>query len=259
MKSTRKHELQTNELADALGHFIEKAKPHAPTIGLAALAVIVLVVALVILPAIRGSTADRAAAAFSLAQGVGDAQAVRKFVEAYPDSPQAPTARLLLAERLVAEAVSGTGEAKGTDAKPAELLKEAKEMYGQVATSSEALKPLAEVGLALLTVHEGDIAKGRAALQEVITKWPNSTAAEKARAHVEALAGYVPTPFSDEPLEEPKPPAEGEGATKAEPDKTSPAQPDAKPADPKPAEEPKAAPAAEPKAKPADAAAKPVG
>ena len=28
MKSTRKHELQTNELADALGHFIEKANYH---------------------------------------------------------------------------------------------------------------------------------------------------------------------------------------------------------------------------------------
>ncbi len=251
MKSTRKHELQTNELADALGHFIEKVKPHAQIIGLAALAVIVLLVVLVILPAMRGSTADRTAAAFNLAQGVGDAQAVRKFIEAYPDSPQTPTARLLLAERLMADAVCGTGEAQGADAKPAELLKEAREMYGQVAASSEVLKPLAEVGLALMVVQEGDIAKGRAALQEVITKWPNSTAAEKARAHVQALAGYVPTPFSDEPLEEPKPPAEGEGAKKAEPDKAAPAQPDAKPADAKPVEEPKA--------KPADAPAKPVG
>jgi len=251
MKSQRKHELQTNELADALGRFIERAKPHLQTIALAAAALIVVVVVLVVLPAIRGSTTDRAAAAFNMAQGTGDAQAVRKFLETYGDAPQAPTARLLLADRLVADVVSGMGAAKGGDAAAVSaLLDEAKRLYEQVAASPgpAPLKPFAEVGLALVTVQQGDLDKGKAALQEVVTKWPQSLAAAKARAHVEALASYKPVTFSADPLETPKPAADEKAADPAE----------AAPA-PAPETKPEAAPAEEPNAKPAEAEAKPVG
>ena len=261
MKSQRKHELQTNELADALGRFIERAKPHLQTIALAAAALIVVVVVLVVLPAIRGSTTDRAAAAFNMAQGIGDVQAIRKFLETYGDAPQAPTARLLLADRLVAEVVSGMGAAKGAEpAAVAGLLDEAKRLYEQVAASSgpALLQPFAEVGLALVIVQQGDLDKGRAALQEVITKWPHSLAAAKARAHVEALANYTPVAFSAEPLEGPKPAAGDKAA--ASPDAATGEAPAAAPA---PETKPDAAPAAEPKAKPAetgkDTEAKPVG
>ena len=41
MKSTRKHELQTNALADSLGRALEAAKPHANVIGYAALGLVV--------------------------------------------------------------------------------------------------------------------------------------------------------------------------------------------------------------------------
>ncbi|MBE3069351.1 MAG: hypothetical protein IMZ66_03855 [Planctomycetes bacterium] len=262
MKSQRKHELQTNELADALGRFIKRVKPHLQTIALAAAALIVVVVVLVVLPAIRGSTTDRAAAAFNMAQGIGDVQAVRKFLETYGDAPQAPTARLLLADRLVADVVSGMGAAKGAEpAAVAGMLDEAKRLYEQVAASSGlALKPFADVGLALVIVQQGDLDKGRAALQEVVTNWPQSLAAAKARAHVEALASYKPVAFSAEPLEAPPPAAGDEEAAPADATTgevpTGPAE--AAPA-PAPETKPDAAPAEEPKAKPAEAEAKPVG
>jgi len=209
MKSTRKHELQTNELADALGRAITWAKPHAQTIGLVAAAVIVVVFALVILPALRGSAGDVAAATFALAQNSRQTRPLRDFLEDYPDAPQVPTATLLLADRLLQESVS---KASPTG----DPLAEARRRYAEVEASSELLRPLAKVGLALVTVQEGDLKKGQERLQEVVSKWPQSIAAEKARSHIEALAGYKPLVFSNEPLEEPKEPEAGESG-KAEP------------------------------------------
>ncbi|HUU93887.1 MAG TPA: hypothetical protein VM238_22060 [Phycisphaerae bacterium] len=206
MKSTHKHELQTNELADALGRAITWAKPHAQTIALVAAAVIVVVFALVVMPALRGSAGEVAAAAFALAQNSGQTQPLHDFLDDYPKAPQAPTARLLLADRLLRETVSSSNPTGNP-------LTEARKQYAEVEKSSELLRPLAKVGLALVTIQEGDLKKGREALQEVVSKWPQSIAAEKARSHIEALAGYMPLVFSNEPLEEPKAPAEAETET----------------------------------------------
>ncbi len=203
MKSSHKHELQTNELADALGRAIIWAKPHGGTIAMVAAGVIVVVFVLVVLPVLRGGAGHGASAEFAVARNAGDAQTLRDFLDDYPNAPQAPTARLLLADRLLREAVSKT--------KPdGDLLVEARKRYAEVDASSELLRPLAKVGLALVTVQEGDLDKGRAGLQEVVSTWPQSVGAEKARSHIEALAGYKPLVFSNEPLEEPKTPDEGE-------------------------------------------------
>jgi len=226
MKSRHKHELQTNELADALGRLITWAKPHAQSIALVAAVVIVAVFVLVILPALRGSAEEVAAAAFAMAQNSGQTQPLRNFLEDYPDAPQAPTARLLLADRLLREAV--------TSPKPeGDPLAEAGTLYAEVAASSELLRPLAKVGLALVTVQQGDLKQGRAALQQVVSQWPQSIAAEKARSHIEALAGYEPLVFSNEPLEEPEEPGKGEPekaeTEKAEHEQGARAKPEPKP------------------------------
>ncbi len=227
MKSIHKHELQTNELADAIGRAIVWAKPHAQTIVLVAAVVIVGVFVFVILPAIRGSAGEMASVAFTLAQNAGDTESLEDFLEDYPEALQAPTARLLLADRLLRQAV---GNPKPTG----DPLAEARILYAEIAESSEHLRPLAKAGLALVTVQEGDLKKGREGLQEVVSKWPQSIAAEKARAHIEALAGYEPLVFSNEPLEEPTEPEKGEtekagpkeGEGKKEPaaEKTGPAK-----------------------------------
>lgn len=44
MKTERRHELQTNELADSLGRFIEQSKPHWPSIAGGIILVIVVIV-----------------------------------------------------------------------------------------------------------------------------------------------------------------------------------------------------------------------
>jgi predicted negative regulator of RcsB-dependent stress response len=237
MKSTRKHELQTNELADALWHYYEQIKPHGQLIGYVALGVIVLVLILVVLPTFRSSQGSAAEAAFVEAMGSHQPDPLRNFLKQYPTAEQAATAKLLLADRLLSEAVRAT-PSPGEDlkAKAAKLIDEAKELYGQVAQSSKAFEPLARTGLAMVTIQEGNLDAGRKALEEVVAKWPQSIGAEKAKANLEALAGYKPEPFSNEPLEEPKPSA-APGETKApEASKAETKPAEVKPAETKPAE-----------------------
>ena len=232
MKSARKHELQTNELADAMGHFVERIKPHARFIGYGVAAVLVAVIVLVTLPALRGGS-DPAGSEFNQALLTPDVQRLRDFVKDYPSAVQTPAARLLLAQRLMDQALrTGGGAAPDAKAKAAALVDEAKGLFEQVA-QTPSLEALARVGLALVAAQQGDVGKARTALEEVPAKWPQSIAADAAKGHLTLLAAYKPVAFSNEPLEEPKKPE----AAKA---------PEAAPA--APAKAPETAPAAAPKA-----------
>ena len=249
MKSTRKHELQTNELADALGRMIEQVKPHGRIIAYGASAAVVLIIALVVIPWMRaGDVGSQAALEFATAMS-GDAPALRIFLRNHADAPQAPTVQLLLAGKILVEVASGVAADPEAKTSPAALLSEARELYTQVAQASPALEPMARVGLALVTVQEGDVARGADDLKAVIARWPESLAAEKAKGHVENLAAYKPITFSNEPLEEPKKPeAPPAGAKPAEapkmPSAETPKAPEAKPAEaPKTAPVPPPAPA----------------
>jgi hypothetical protein len=244
MKSKHKHELRTNELADALSRIVEWGKPHSRMISYGAVAVLALLIVLVIWPAIRGSSADRnpAGEAFAEALASGQVQPVRDFLTDYPKADQTPTARLALADRLLAEVVRGvqTNPNEDPKAKAARFLAEARDLYTQIAQAPGDGQAMARTGLALVMIQEGDLDGGRKALDEVTSKWAGSLGAQKAKANLEALAGYKPVEFSDEPLDEPKPPE----AKLAEPQ-----APEAKPAaeTPKPATPPKDKPAVEPK------------
>jgi len=232
MKSKHKHELQTNELAAHLASLIEWGRPHARLLSYGGAAVLVLIIALIVMPAIRGGAEGRnpAAEAFSEALAAGQVQPIRDFLADYPKSDQTPAAKLILADRLLAEVVRGVQTNPGEDAKAkaAKLLAEAKELYTQIAQTPSERESLARTGLALVTIQEGDLDKGLVALKEVTDKWPGSLGAQRAKANMEALAGYKPIEFSTEPLEEPKPPEA----------KTPETQPPA-PETPKPAIQPK--------------------
>jgi hypothetical protein len=243
MKSKHKHELQTNELAAHLARIIEWGRPHARLLSYGAAGVLVLIIALIVLPAIKGGAAGHnpAVEAFSEALASGQVQPVRDFLVDHPTGEQAAVAKLILAERLLAEAVHGAQATPGEDAKAkaAKLLAEAKDLYTQIAQSSPARESLARTGLALVMIQEGDLDKGLAALKEIADKWAGSLGAQKAKANIEALAGYKPVEFSDEPLEEPKPPEAKPAETPA---------PGAKPAEtPQPVPAAKDKPAAGPK------------
>lgn len=239
MKSQRRHELRTNELADSLGHLFERVKGNQRPLAYAGVLVLALVVVLVVYPRVHGKREAGVAAQFSTALYAGDVQSMRDFLTDHPAAPQAPLARLALADRLLDEAVRGVTVAQGEDAKAkaARYLAEAKEFYAGVAKDFPEHEGLARVGLALVAVQEGDLAQGTAMLDGIGRTWPDSPAAAKARIHLQALAGYKPVPFSSEPLEAPTLPAtpEGPGAAGPESPKTeTPETEKPEPSEPKP-------------------------
>jgi hypothetical protein len=259
MKSQRRHDLQTNELADAIGRLVERIRPHAQTVAIAAAAVVVVIVVLVSLPIMQSRAAAEAAFAFNAAVRSGGPEALRTFLETHPEVEQAATARLLLADRLLAEVA--TGEVGDDDA--SSTLEEAEALYAQVAKASKDLEPMAKAGQALVTLQRGDLDAGRKALEDVAEAYPQSVAAAKAKLHLDALAGYEPVAFSEEPLQTPPPPEEapeGAGETGDTPDE-APAPPPETPAEEAeeaPAEKAEGTPSEAPAEK-ADEQAKPAG
>ena len=222
MKSKRKHDLQTNELADWIGRVILRLKPHARILGWGSLVVLLAVFVFFVLPKIEGGYGAEtvSAAVFNRAQRSFEAEPLREFLRTYPDSPQAPTARLMLADRVLRESAAGGagGESADPQAKREKRLAEARDLYTKVAETDDARRPMARVGLALVLLEEGRLDEGRTALEDVRREWPQSVAAAKAKAHLESLAGYEPTAFSDEPLEKPEKPKEpDEGGGEAKP------------------------------------------
>jgi len=244
MKSQRRHDLQTNELADALGRLGQRLRPHARTVVVIAGLAVILVVVLIWLPLMQRRAAAEAAYAFDAAVRSGGAEALRSFLAGYPEAEQKVAARLLLADRLLQDVANGRVEADEADA----TLDEAKTFYTQVAEASDALKPMARTGLALVMLQRGDLEAGRKALEQVAEDWPQSVAAARAEVHLEALAGYEPVAFSDEPLEKPPAP-EGPPASAEE----------AAPAIPTPEAAAPAAPGAPPSEEEAEGKSKPVG
>jgi hypothetical protein len=246
MKSKHKHELQTNVLADTLGQLYVKAQPHATSIGYVALGglIVVLAVILLVLPALTGGSKGSVASdAFAKARAASTPEAMKAFLAEFATAPESPAARLLLADRLLNEAVRA---ASPTSA--AASLAEARKEYEQVLPISASLAPLAKVGLAMVTIQEGDMEKGRAALQEIVKANPQSVAAAKAQANLAMLADYKVVQFSAEPPDES--PAMGANPFSVRPVEAPKATPTAE-------EAPKATPTAEeaPKATPTAAEA----
>lgn len=238
MKSRRRHELQTNELADALGRAIAWAKPRGRQIEIVLACILVVVLVMVLVPgpwkgAGRGETA---AWAFAQATRPGTSpEAVRSFLEEHPDAPQAPAAKIALAHRLVADVVDGSepDEAPPTEVQVEVDLAEAEAMCEQVRDASEPYRPMAEFLLGLIAIQRGDLDEGREALRRVAQVWPDSVAAAGARAHLEELATYEPEPFSTEllPTAEEAPEAPGPEAADQPEEVHEAAPPEAEPED----------------------------
>ena len=215
MKSTRRHELETNVLADSLGRWITRAKPHGRLIGWVAALVVLLVVVFLVVPAFRGgpSGEEVIAASFAAAMATQTDEALRGFLQDFPDARQVPAARIALADRLFGEAVRRT-DADGRPIPSGEAdarLAEARQLYREVAEKRGRNEPLARMKLGLVLVQEGGLEKGRAALEEVAKTWPDTAAAVVAGLHLDGLKGYRPVTFSAEPLESDEP-DEAEGA-----------------------------------------------
>lgn len=223
MKTTRRHELQTNQLADSLAHWIEAIKPYSR----AALALVVALVVLIVTWSYLSAQSTRRNAEgwneYFDAMAVRDPRdALSEISSRYAGTPVSEWARLALADiqlddgtnRLFIEKKNGRDELVGAAEKYQAILVEARE---------KMLLERATFGLA--RAHEAlakpdSLEKARKEYRSIAEKWPNSVYAPIATKRADDLDRQATKGFYDwlAAYEPPRPLAKEPGTPGVRPD-----------------------------------------
>lgn len=189
MKSERRHELQTNMLADWLGAKIEQIKPYQNAILGGVLLVVVAITGLTIWhkQSVANSEAAWAAIRPSAVNSLdGLAMHYEKVAAEYPNTPAAQWATVLGADQYL---MNGSVKLFENKAAAAEDLEKAFKAYKSVV--DEPLTPLigerAAFGLARTLECQGNLTDAVKIYQEVAKRWPNGMFAATATERAEAL------------------------------------------------------------------------
>lgn len=186
MKTERRHELQTNWLADWIGVHTEKVKPHAKTlIGIA----VVAVAGMFAIALVRGQSEGRQAAAwtqyFSAAE-MSDVEGLRDVAARYQGTEAAAWA---LESAADIEAATGARNLYFDREAAQEHLILAKEAYLQALEASKEVMLLQRAHMGLAQVYESlnqfDEAKSEYAL--VVARWADSAMAKEASDRMRVL------------------------------------------------------------------------
>jgi hypothetical protein len=206
MKSERRHELQHNSLADALGDWTVKLKPYSRMISGAVVLLLVLGVAVAW---VSGKGERRVAEGwdeyFDAINNL-DRVGLTEVAEKYAGTSVAPWARIVAADLALNE---GTSQLFANKTQGRELLRQAVDSYQTVLNEAgdETLKQRALYGLG--RAHESlagvdDVEKARGDYQKLVEGWPSgvySTAAKERLADLQRgstkkfydwFAGYEP-------------------------------------------------------------------
>lgn len=201
MKSERRHEIQENSLARFLEGTFEAAKPHAPLIGIAALALVLGWIAYVILSQDRGVPASEqwnsvySALDQSFRIGEDDVQrqeVAQRFAaisEQYGDDPAALWAEYFYAQQALTQASDlAFSDPQGARADIERALMSFERVYDdtdQTVLKVKALWGMAEANELQATPEALESAKER--YEEIINIWPEGNTAEMAKQRVERL------------------------------------------------------------------------
>jgi hypothetical protein len=186
MKTERRHELQHNTLADALGTAVEGVKPYNQIILGCILAVVVLIgVGRYLSIQSQAGNVDswnsylRATAADNL----GDLQDV---VDRHPGTPAALWSNLYIGDRSLDKALEQLFVSKA-DAR--DELKKAEDAYSAVLAKASEPMLLQRATLGLGRVHESnaDLDKARKQYETFVQKWPDSVYASIAKRRLAEL------------------------------------------------------------------------
>lgn len=103
MKSDRRHELQTNELADGMGHWIERARPHFKTVAAGLVAAVALVCAYLFLTHQSQTREAEGWDEYFAATSANKTEDIQDLINRRPGTAAAQFARLRLADGYLAE------------------------------------------------------------------------------------------------------------------------------------------------------------
>jgi hypothetical protein len=148
MKTERRHQLEHNQLADALGEQLGQVRPYFKTILAVVIAAAAVVVAVAVISSRRSAAMERAWTDFYAATATSDAEKIEAFADKHPGTHAALWALLNAGELRMQQGSS----AMFTDRKQAEAeLDRAKrdlETVVKGAGNNEGLRRRAQLGLA---------------------------------------------------------------------------------------------------------------
>jgi len=187
MKTERRHELQTNDLADQLSRWIAVVKPY----GKAALAVLVALVVLLFSWGFLSAQNNRKSAdgwnEFFAAMSTRDPrEALTTVAENYAGTPVGQWSRLTLAD---IQLDNGTGRLFNDKSDARNQLRQAAEQYQAVLieASEQGMLERATFGLARAQEALGTLNKARDNYQALVTNWPDSPFRSEAEARAKDL------------------------------------------------------------------------
>lgn len=181
MKSERRHELETNDLADWLGHTSEKLQPHLKTILAVILLVIILLVGRGMLANASLRQEEESWSAFFASRRM-EPSALRDVATQYPRSKAAPWA-------LIQAGQNGTLAAQNEPDrdKAKETLELAVNDFKLAVSKSrdEEVRKRAILGLAQAYECLGRFEEANAEYEKIVAEWPNDPLTEVARRRAE--------------------------------------------------------------------------
>jgi len=187
MKAQRRHELQTNVLADWLAHKIEEIRPYGKTLAGIVVIIAALLFAMSFLSGQRTRDATAGWTRYFEASAERDAGAMRNVADNFPASPAAAWARLSAADIDLAEG----GNLLYSDRNAAmERLRQARDDYQKVL--EVAVEPLqkqrALFGLGLTQEALDNLPEARQAYEQLVSQWPDSALGGSAKQRLDYLA-----------------------------------------------------------------------
>ena len=173
MKSQRRHELQTNYLADHLGTAAEAGKPYAMWVTIAVAALVIVGVGYGIYSTQSHKANAQAWGDYYFNYGTGDAEVFRQVVEDHPRTSAANWAMQAWADNQL---MIGLDQIYTNRKEAEENIQQAIDAYNDVlrSTDEEDLKNRAAIGLAQAYESIGKLDEASRYYQQVASSSPNA-------------------------------------------------------------------------------------
>jgi hypothetical protein len=207
MKSQRRHELQTNMLADWLGDVLDRIRPYQNVILGVAILALAGVVGLTILSHRRASYAGQAWDSMGSLLATNPAD-FEKTIKLYPNTPAAQWSRVLTGDMYLANGVNELFSSKPIGL---EQLGRAQEQYLAALNADTKKGWIAEraaFGLARTMEAAGKLDEAARRYDEIVQQWPNGMFKEEAASRSKELQKQSVKWFYDQfAAYNPQPPA----------------------------------------------------
>jgi tetratricopeptide (TPR) repeat protein len=186
MKTDRRHELQTNELADSLARAIERLKPYGRAIAGALLGIVVLIALWFYMDSQAKASLEAGWDEFYEAEGNPNPQKLLEVIDHNPlGTPVGDWARVALGDRYL---TGGVDQLFANKAEATNLLTKAVDQYNAVlgVAKDPFLKQKALFGVARAYESLGQLDQARGKYQE-LAAWPNGAYTAMAKQRLDDL------------------------------------------------------------------------